>query len=448
MRLTDKGQPATPVVLLIEDERGDAELIRWQLLERGDETFDVHIADSLAAAQQLIEGHKLRPDVVLLDLNLPDSSGPQTVKHCRALIGAPIVVLTGLDDVAATQIAIESGAEDYLTKGGEASALRRAIRYAMLRRRRDADARLAASVFSTAREGIVITESDGTIINVNEAFTRITGYSHDEAVGRNPRFLSSGRQSKEFYDTMWSDLNEKGHWSGEVWNRRKNGEVYAEMQTVSIVRDPDGGAAVHYVALFSDITSVKDHQKQLEHIAHFDALTNLPNRVLLADRLRQAMTLARRQAKLVAVAFLDLDGFKAVNDNYGHEAGDQLLIALAARMKNVLRESDTLARIGGDEFVAVLVDLSDIEHCIPMLNRLLTAAAEPVLFGENRLQVSASLGVTFYPQIEEIDADQLQRQADQAMYQAKLGGKNRYYLFDAPRPPQEVALPHATGSFF
>jgi diguanylate cyclase (GGDEF)-like protein/PAS domain S-box-containing protein len=430
MRPKDTGTPATPIVLLIEDERGDAELIRWQLLERHDEPFSVHMAESLAAAQQLIDGDGLRPDVVLLDLNLPDSSGPQTVKRCRALTGAPIVVLTGLDDETATQATIESGAEDYLCKGGDGSTLRRAIRYAMLRRRRDADARLAASVFSTALEGIMITEADGTIINVNDAFTRITGYSHEEAIGRNPRFLSAGRQSPESYAAMWGDLQEKGHWRGETWNRRKNGEVYAEMQNISSVPDP-GGGAVHYVSLFSDITSIKDYQKQLEHIAHFDALTGLPNRVLLADRLRQAMARTQRQKTLVAVAFLDLDGFKAVNDNHGHEAGDQLLISLAARMRDGLRESDTLARIGGDEFVAVLVDLNGAEECLPMLNRVLAAAAEPVSFGGNLLQVSASLGVTFYPQQEEIDADQLQRQADQAMYQAKLGGKNRYHLFDA-----------------
>ncbi|WP_198674772.1 EAL domain-containing protein [Rhodoferax ferrireducens] len=289
---------------------------------------------------------------------------------------------------------------------------------------------LAASVFSHSREGIMITAADGTIIDVNDAFTHITGYHRDEVLGQNPRILSSGRQSQAFYASMWRGLIDKGHWYGEVWNRRKNGEVFAEMQTISTVLDAHG-KPLHYVSLFSDISALKAHQKQLEHIAHFDALTSLPNRVLLADRMHQAIAQTQRRGQLLAVAYLDLDGFKSVNDRHGHEAGDQLLIALASRMKQALREGDTLARIGGDEFVAVLLDLPDVAASVPMLNRLLAAAAQPVHFGELVLQVSASLGVTFYPQAEDADADLLLRQADQAMYQAKLAGKNRYHVFDA-----------------
>ncbi|MDO8776946.1 MAG: EAL domain-containing protein [Burkholderiaceae bacterium] len=289
---------------------------------------------------------------------------------------------------------------------------------------------LAASVFSHSREGIMITAADGTIIDVNDAFTRITGYHRDEVMGRNPRILSSGRQSPEFYAAMWRGLIDKGHWYGEVWNRRKNGEVFAEMQTISTVLDAHGKPQ-HYVSLFSDISALKSHQNQLEHIAHYDALTSLPNRVLLADRMHQAIAQAQRRGQLLAVTYLDLDGFKSINDHHGHEAGDQLLIALAARMKQALREGDTLARIGGDEFVAVLIDLPDVAASVPMLNRLLAAAAQPVHFGELMLQVSASLGVTFYPQAEDADADLLLRQADQAMYQAKLAGKNRFHVFDA-----------------
>ncbi|OGB28990.1 MAG: hypothetical protein A3F78_00575, partial [Burkholderiales bacterium RIFCSPLOWO2_12_FULL_61_40] len=217
--------------------------------------------------------------------------------------------------------------------------------------------RLSASVFTHAREAIMITAMDGTIVDVNQAFTRITGYLRSDVLGKKPRILSSGRQPKTFYTTLWRDLMEQGHWYGEIWNRRKNGEVYAEMQTISTVRDAQGNPQ-HFVSLFSDITATKVHQQQLERIAHFDALTNLPNRVLLADRLHQAMTQALRRGQSVAVAYLDLDGFKAINDQHGHNAGDQLLIALATRMQQALREGDTLARIGGDEFVAVLVDLT------------------------------------------------------------------------------------------
>jgi diguanylate cyclase (GGDEF)-like protein/PAS domain S-box-containing protein len=289
---------------------------------------------------------------------------------------------------------------------------------------------LSASVFTHAREGIMITAADGAIIDVNDAFCDITGYSRDEVLGQNPRLLSSGLHDQAFFTGLWGDLIEKDHWNGEIWNRRKNGEVYAEMQTISSVRG-DLGNARQYVALFTDITPFKEHEQKLERSAHYDALTGLPNRVLLTDRLHQAMAQTQRRGQRLAVAFIDLDGFKAINDKHGHEAGDHLLIAVATLMKQTLREGDTLARLGGDEFVAVLRDIGDIEADMPMLARLLAAAAEPVQYGDISLHVSASLGVTFYPQAENIDADQLLRQADLAMYQAKLTGKNRYHVFDA-----------------
>ena len=294
---------------------------------------------------------------------------------------------------------------------------------------------LAASVFTHAREGIMITDAKGVIVDVNETFTRITGFSREEAVGQNPRMLNSGRQSTEYYAAMWRALLETGQWSGEVWNRRKDGEVYAEMQTVSAVRD-GAGQTQNYVALFSDITPMKEHQQQLEHIAHYDALTHLPNRVLLADRLQQAILQSQRRRRSLAVVFLDLDGFKAVNDRHGHATGDSLLIALAQRMKTALREGDTLARMGGDEFVAILVDLEQTQDCDPVLDRLLMAASAPFEAGAAVLQVSASMGVTVYPQ-DGSDADLLMRHADQAMYAAKQAGRNRYHLFDVDH---EVAV--------
>jgi diguanylate cyclase (GGDEF)-like protein/PAS domain S-box-containing protein len=288
----------------------------------------------------------------------------------------------------------------------------------------------AASVFSHAREGIMITKADGEILNVNDAFSRITGYDREDVLGKNPRLLNSGRQDKAFYSAMFAELSEKKHWYGEVWNRRKGGELYLQSLTITVVCGANGDVE-HYVALFTDITVIKEHQSQLEHMAHFDALTNLPNRLLLLDRLRQNLAQADRRGATMVVVYLDLDGFKEVNDQYGHDAGDQLLITIAGHMKQALREGDTLARLGGDEFVAILGDLSDGNDSLQLLNRLLASAALPVAIGGQHVQVSASIGVTFYPQAQAVDADQLLRQADQAMYQAKLAGRGRYHIFDA-----------------
>ncbi|MBF0255618.1 MAG: EAL domain-containing protein [Gammaproteobacteria bacterium] len=249
-------------------------------------------------------------------------------------------------------------------------------------------------------------------------------------LGKNPRQLQSGRHDQQFYKAMWQDLLNEGHWTGEIWNRRKNGEVFVELLTINAVQD-DQGQLHHYVGLFSDVTQLKEHQQKLERIAHYDALTNLPNRSLLADRLQQSMLQTLRRSDLLAVVFLDLDGFKAINDNHGHEMGDELLIAIAKRLHDTVREGDTLARLGGDEFVAVLIDFSSRSDVEPLLDRLLSAASLPVHVGTEVLQVSASLGVTFFPQVQPVDADQLLRQADNAMYQAKQAGKNRYRLFDA-----------------
>jgi diguanylate cyclase (GGDEF)-like protein/PAS domain S-box-containing protein len=298
------------------------------------------------------------------------------------------------------------------------------------RRRAEEKLRLAASVFTHSREGIMITDADGTIIDVNEAYCRISGSSRDQLLGLKRRQVDPLDQEAESQATRWDELKEKGYWHGELWKRRQSGEAYAVMQTISAVRDAHGNVQ-HYVVLFSDITRLKAHESRLRHIAHHDMLTMLPNRVLLADRLHQAMAQEPRRGQRLAVAYLDLDGFKAINDDHGHETGDQFLMTVANRMKQTLREGDTLARLGGDEFAVVLLDLPDVAASLPMLDRLLAAAAQPAQIDDVELQVSASIGVTFYPQAEDVDADQLLRQADQAMYQAKQAGKSRYHLFDA-----------------
>ncbi|MDP1999061.1 MAG: PAS domain S-box protein [Rhodoferax sp.] len=289
--------------------------------------------------------------------------------------------------------------------------------------------RLTSQVFTSTSEGILITDSNGLIVDANIAFSRITGFSREEVLGRDPQTFRSSRQSPSTFRRIRRALMRYGEWKGEIWSRRKDGGSYSVLLTVSRVCDT-GGLVSNYVVLFSDITPLKLQQERLEHSAHFDVLTNLPNRLLLADRLKQAMVNCQRSQQLLAVLYMDIDGFKFINDNYGHSVGDELLIAISGQMRSSLREGDTLARIGGDEFAAVLTNLGTIQECLPLLDRLLAACSQPVELKGCMLNVTTSIGVTFYPS-DDVDADQLLRNADNAMYEAKRTGKNRFRIFDA-----------------
>ncbi|MCV2352783.1 EAL domain-containing protein [Paucibacter sp. B2R-40] len=293
----------------------------------------------------------------------------------------------------------------------------------------EARLRLTANVFTYTSEGIVIASPAGVLLDVNEAFTRITGHSRQAVLGQDYRQVCNGVEDASKIEAMWQALRQTGHCQGEVWSRREDGSDFAALLTVSAIED-SSGQIQSYVALFADITPLRMQTEKLEHFAHYDAMTDLPNRLLLSDRLRQAMANSARQDQTLAVLYLDLDGFKAVNDKHGHGVGDQLLITVSQRMKSALREVDTLARIGGDEFVLVLVDVRGQAELNALIERILKACSEPIIFGEHLLQVSASIGVTLYPQ-DDVEADQLMRHADRAMYEAKQNGKNRYQLFDA-----------------
>ena len=297
--------------------------------------------------------------------------------------------------------------------------------------------RLAASVFENSQEGIVISDAGNRIVDVNRAFSRITGFSRQEVLGQDPKVLSSGMQGQAFYSNLWQALLDHDQWRGEIWNRRKTGEVYAEMLSIAVIRD-EKGAIKNHLAVFTDINHLKEHEAELYRISHFDPLTSLPNRRLLDDRLRQAMARTHRSDESVAVCLLDLDGFKTVNDRYGHKSGDILLGTIANRLKDCLREGDTVARLGGDEFVLVLSGISGPAECDEIMRRILVATATPVLQDEIATQVSASIGVTFFPR-DDVDADTLIRHADQAMYLAKQAGKNRYHLFDTDQDRQAQA---------
>ena len=287
--------------------------------------------------------------------------------------------------------------------------------------------RLAAGVFDNAQQGILITDPKGTIIDANPAFCKLTGYTLSEVLGRNPRMLKSGQQDADFYRRLWTDLSRDRSWRGEIWNRKKNGELYPGILEINAVID-GADQVTHYVGMFSDIADLKKAQSSLERLANYDVLTGLPNRSLLSNRLRQAVANARRHDRPLAVCFLDLDGFKAINDIHGHEAGDHLLIQVAQRLNNAVRSSDTVCRLGGDEFIVLLTELEVVTELAPVLGRLLSEVARPYDVLGKRLEVTASIGVTLFP-ADDADPDLLIRHADHAMYQAKKAGRNRYRLF-------------------
>ncbi|WP_293266380.1 EAL domain-containing protein [Neptunomonas sp.] len=296
------------------------------------------------------------------------------------------------------------------------------------RKKSETKQRQAASVFTNSQEGIMITNEDNLIIDVNPSFTRITGYSYNDVIGKNPSILASGRQSPEFYSEMKSTLIETGSWQGEIWNRKKSGDIYAERLSIDTVHKENGDIG-QYVAVFSDISRIKIHEAELHRIAHYDPLTSIPNRRLLGDRLVQTIAKSKRNNRSLAVCYLDLDGFKPVNDQYGHASGDLLLIEVTQRLLKILRDEDTLARLGGDEFVILFAEIEKAEEVDIALRRVLKVINEPIAVENNSVSISASIGVTIFPE-DSADADTLLRHADQAMYRAKDAGKNRYHLFD------------------
>lgn len=287
--------------------------------------------------------------------------------------------------------------------------------------------RLAAAVFDNTVEAIMVTDAQGSIVAVNQAFSEITGYSSEDVLGQSPHVLNSGRHTKAFFDQMWQTLAQTGQWQGEIWNRRKNGEVYPEWLSITSVVDSNM-QVMKYVGLFTDITRRKQSEQKIWSQANYDALTQLPNRNLFQDRLAQAITHAERAGTRVALMFIDLDHFKWVNDTLGHEAGDKLLQEAAVRLKNCVRKEDTIARIGGDEFTVILQDIQQNNDVDVIALKLLTSLLEPFQLADQEAFVSGSIGITLFPD-DGINVESLLKNADTAMYQAKDAGRSRHRFF-------------------
>ena len=546
-------------VLVVEDDPGDFGLIRAHVhragLARREDQEAVIWAKTLAEGVAL--ARRAEPDVVLLDLSLPDSSGLDTVHSIRAALpGVPLVVLTGHDDKQLALDALHAGAQDYLVKGSfEHDALGRAVRHALVRERLESRLRLFEVALDSAANAIVVTDIDARIEWANPAFTKLSGFSLEEAIGRNPgELVNSGKHDQRFYREMWEtilsgqvwrgdivnrnkagdlydtslviapvidgagtirhfvailqDITERkrielelqiaatafesqegmfvtdasnvilrvnrafaditgypaaeavgntpallasgrhdaafhiamreeiarnGTWQGEIWHRRKNGEVHPEWLTITAVKNSSGEIS-RYVGTLTDITARKAAEDEIRHLAFYDPLTLLPNRRLLLDRLHQALAISARSKRLGALLFLDLDNFKTLNDTLGHDKGDLLLQQIAQRLATCVREGDTVARLGGDEFVVMLEDLSPLSadaaaQAEIVGEKILGSLAQPYALAGHEYHSTSSIGVTLFSGQRETVEDLLKR-ADLAMYQAKTAGRNTLRFFD------------------
>jgi len=287
--------------------------------------------------------------------------------------------------------------------------------------------RQAAAVFDCTREGVLVTDRQGLIVHVNRAFMEITGYQREEVIGQQPSLFKSGHHPPGFYQAMFATLQAKDEWSGEIWNRRKSGEIYPQWQTIRVIRDEDGRLS-HYVAVFSDISAIKDSEHELKHLAHHDPLTDLPNRLLFSDRAEQALASAQTHKRGCALLMIDLDHFKLINDSLGHNIGDRLLKAVAVRLQALFGSGITLARLGGDEFAVLMESCPQPAQAAALAQRILDALKEPFCLDGHELFINASLGISLFPS-DALSAEQLLRNADAALFKAKSSGRNGYALY-------------------
>jgi diguanylate cyclase (GGDEF)-like protein/PAS domain S-box-containing protein len=295
------------------------------------------------------------------------------------------------------------------------------------RKQTEVELRRAATVFNNTDEAIIVTDAEQNIIAVNNAFTEITGYQEDEVQGSNPRLQQSGRHDSSFYEKLWNVIQNKGQWRGEIWNRRKSGEIYPAWENINAVKD-NQGRIINYVSVFSDISSIKETEERLAHIAHHDALTGLPNRLLFSANLEQAMEHAHRHDHMLAVLFLDLDRFKVINDTLGHAQGDKLLQTVASRVKDCVRAEDTVARLGGDEFTVILYEITHAQDAANIAEKIIDMVSQTIVIDGHDLLISTSIGISLYPN-DATNCNDLIKAADAAMYHAKERGRKNFQFY-------------------
>lgn len=421
------GKNEKPLILLVDDVPANLHVLAVSLRSR----YRIKTATNGPMALELA-GREDKPQLILLDVMMPEMSGIEVMRQLRAnpaTSDIPVVFVTA-DLSEQNQLeGLELGADDYLTKPIVTSVLLARVHNIIERKRIEAQLRLAAHVFEHSGEGIMITDRDNHVVEVNPAFTRMTGYTLSEVLDQNPRFLASGRTDPETYRKIWQSIQTDGLWQGEIWNRNKDGGILPVMMTISVVRGTDGRID-YYIASYADLSQQKAAEEHIRFVAHHDALTGLPNRLHLQAILPQSILAARREKTELAVMFIDLDRFKQINDTLGHGVGDALLIEVAKRLLASVRESDLVARLGGDEFVVVLRfgTGQTREFASQVADKILSGISPPYQIGNHGLNTTPSIGIALFPK-DGADMDTLMKCADIAMYQAKEGGRGQYRFY-------------------
>ena len=449
-----------PLILVVDDDEGNIRV----LLEALQEDYEVAIATDGPTALELLET-QARPDLILLDIMMPGMDGYELCRRIKQIADVrtvPVIFITALADEISEAQGFAIGAVDYIHKPFKISLVRARVRTHMtiqgmmdklievnarlseaiseLDRRQfqmqEAKAReeLFARVFASSAEGIIVTDPDGTILAVNAAFMRISGYSNEEAVGQNTRLFKSGHHSASFYKEMWESLRTRYHWRGEVLNRRKNGEIYPELRTMSAIQD-DAGTVTHYVAVFSDISGIQKTQERIDFLTWHDPLTRLPNRLLYLDHLDMALRGCGRNTNYSAAIVLDIDGFRALNDAQGLVVGDTLLQGVGERIGAVLSEDDTLARLGADEFAIVFSPRDTrkqdaAQRALATAEEVRNALAKPFDCAGRTLSLSCSIGIAVFPRAEDERPVEVLQNAETARNRAMRAGGNQIVFFE------------------
>ena len=413
-------------LLLVDDEEN---ILRSLVRQLRGEGYRILTATGGAEALQILAANEVH--VILSDQRMPAMSGSEMLSHAKELYPDTVrMVLSGYSDLASVTDAINRGnIYRFLFKPWDDDLLRENIREAFDRYELGRKGAQFTKIYENTVEGILITDGESRIQAVNPAFTAITGYDVSEVLGKTPAVLSSGKQDAEFYRDMWRHLLEDGKWTGEIWNRRKNGEIYPEWLNITAIHDRQGHLQ-QYVCLFTDISEHKQAEEKLRYQAYHDPLTDLPNRLMYTEHLDMALPQAQRREQMCGVMMLDLDHFKNVNDTFGHECGDKLLILVAQRLRECIRKEDTLARMGGDEFTFLLSLVDDIKDVARVAEKILASFAHPVTIDGKDLFITPSIGISLFPS-DGKDAETLLKNADAAMYRAKEGGRNAYQFYTA-----------------